>query len=1013
MTSPSFRPASGQNGDARIAAAKPSIDDALAAACERFRSQWQSGAGPTIEQELSNLPEDARPLMLHRLLVLEIAEARAAGHSLDLTALRRRFPQDRSIVDGAWEESWRTKPSPLTVGPGLRAVTGSNDTTSPHTDPAVTSPSDTSAVEADTITTATRYSRLRQHRKGGMSILRIAHDEDLDRETVVKSLRPEYENGEEFRRQLLAEASITGKLDHPGIVPVYGVGQKWDGTPFYTMRRIVGEDLHSHIEHHHAARRGETSASQAGTSPALDLRDLVEHLVDACNTIAYAHDAGVLHLDVKPQNIMVGRYGETFVVDWGLARPYDRSTEFRNEQTVVLRDDLRGGIDAFTRPFVSPEQYFGHPVGPAADIYSLGATLYFLVTGVPGLAGSEPDFDAILRAGKIPTARSRRPDAPKALESICQRAMAPHPAARYPTAKALAADLQAWLRDEPVMAMPERLPDRCLRTIRRHSGIVATAGASLPLIAAAIAAAVLSWSQADRYRTVARQAADAASEARVAKDEATSQRNLADARFEQAVQTFEAIVEPLATANWSNIELFGQLARHVDSFSEAFLAEARGGSSASPPPLQLARIHELRAIAASVSKNRMNLEDMQEAERSLIEALRADADDPELVRRLARNRLLQGQQFFIRERSDVSRAGTRMGTKAILEEARGGFERLKQMQGDAFGLADALLLAEVHHELGRWYLWLADNAPEEAGLTTDSSLEMSLEHFNAGLDVRDRLSRRSTKEDVVRDLARSYGFRGDLYARLGKLSQAREDYTVSEKLREKLFLAKKSNIDYRLQYCRGLANFVSLEMIAPSAPAETLATIERVDKAADMQAQLLEDYRHNTSFEREICRDLAWSLAASAELRLIHGDSEGDAPRQRDEAAKKAADAFLLLDRDTVSDDERLQSKYRYRVLEAEVTGDADRAREAREFFEKVGFEKLEPDSIWSLAVARALTGNDKGAAEAFVRLVNRGGKNRAQYEARFRRGRSLEKIADLPGVPDARERLSRSHASR
>ncbi|MFM7519808.1 MAG: protein kinase domain-containing protein [Planctomycetota bacterium] len=1003
MTTPSSRPA----GTSPVRLASTTLTTAVREACERFRSSWRDGTGPTIEQELADLPADVRPMMLQRLLVIEIAEARAAGHSPDLAALRHRFPQDRSIVDGAWEESWRTEPvSPSRDPLETRGTSGSGDTANAQTDPGATR---APTVASDTMTTATRYTRFRHHRKGGMSILRIAHDEDLDRETVVKTLREEYQDGDAFRRQLLAEASITGKLDHPGIVPVYGVGHDWDGRPFYTMRRIDGEDLHSHVDRHHAASNTGMPAEQV-----LDLRDLVEHLVDACNTIAYAHDAGVLHLDIKPQNIMVGRYGETFVVDWGLARPFERSTEFRNEPTVALREDLRGGLEAFTRPFVSPEQYAGGALGPAADIYSLGATLYFIIAGVTGLRGDEPDFRDRLAAGRVPPARSRRPGVPKALDAICQRAMQAQPSGRYPTAKALAADLQAWLRDEPVSALPERLTDRCLRQVRRHAGIVATAGVALPVVAAAVVAAGVLWRQADREHRNATQSATLALNATRAKEDATLQRKRADARFDAAVNTFEKIANPLATSNWSNVELFGQLARDIDAFSDEFLADSPD-ETASAPPLQLARIRELKAIAASVSNvaGKMNLEDLISAEGALIKAREKDRTDANLVRRLARNKLLQGQQRFRRDREHDPRTDMISTTPRDLEAALTHFEALRSGFGTSLSDSDELLLAEVHHELGRWYLWLVENSSKSAEFTDNECYTKSHKHFTEGLQIRQALYDKSPSEEATRDLARSFGFRGDLYARFGKLADARADYERSETLRERCLNNRRANIDYQVQYARGLANFVALELIDVTDLDNVNKTIERLKQAAKIQEKLLAEYRHNGSFVREIRRDLAWSYAATAELYLLLGAHDAADGLSLEDAATYAKKAFDLLDEVQNPDDETRRSKYRYRVLLAEARRDADVARDAKKFFEDRNVENMDPDSIWALTVARALTEDDKGASDAFDRLVNRGGKNRAQYEARFQAGGSLARIADMPDVVEKRKTLEAQPSTR
>jgi tetratricopeptide (TPR) repeat protein/tRNA A-37 threonylcarbamoyl transferase component Bud32 len=853
------------------------------------------------------------------------------------------------------------------------------------------------------MTTATRYTRFRHHRKGGMSILRIAHDEDLDRETVVKTLREEYQDGDAFRRQLLAEASITGKLDHPGIVPVYGVGHDWDGRPFYTMRRIDGEDLHSHVERHHAASNTGMPAEQV-----LDLRDLVEHLVDACNTIAYAHDAGVLHLDIKPQNIMVGRYGETFVVDWGLARPFERSTEFRNEPTVALREDLRGGLEAFTRPFVSPEQYAGGALGPAADIYSLGATLYFIIAGVTGLRGDEPDFRDRLASGRVPPARSRRPGVPKALDAICQRAMQAQPSGRYPTAKALAADLQAWLRDEPVSALPERLTDRCLRQVRRHAGIVATAGVALPVVAAAVVAAGVLWNQRDRYHRIADEKQRYAARAEEAEKLAKQQSQRADARFEDAVNTFEAIAEPMATENWRNVVVLGEVAGLITKFSGGVLDELAAGDSTDDMTTvrRKARINELKAIAASIG-SQISLEDLREAERLFEEARRAGDDDPIITRRLARNRLLQAYRLF-----NSRDLGTIREALEKLQAACLGFESLLEAGDET---SDQLQLAEVHHELGRCHLWLADNDPTIDGAKeADRRLQESLDEFNRGLQIRDNLHRVKPKDEAVtRDLARSYGFRGDLHVRMGELSKASDDYIESEQLRRTLYTSYKSNIDHRYQLARGLANFVGLQRMDTTADID--AAITSLEEAKEIQRRLRDDYDDNATFRRAVLKDLAASAIALADLRLMKA-TRAEQPDEADLLCRKAdeaaTEAFLALDAIDVVTPDVMRSRAISKVLQAEATRNdgARRAAALRIAFELFkaleGENRHDRQSLWALAVAYGLTDQKAEAIETFQRVLNRGGKDRAQYESRFRTGGSLEQIAGDEAVSKALETL-------
>src|SRR5262249_46500227 len=165
-----------------------------------------------------------------------------------------------------------------------------------------------------------RFRVLRPHARGGLGEVLVARDEELQREVALKQIQDNYADDQESRTRFLMEAEITGGLEHPGIVPVYGLGQYADGRPFYAMRFIRGDSLKDAVERFHAA-------DKPGRDPgerALALRGLLRRFVDVCQAMAYAHSRGVLHRDLKPGNIMIGKYGETLVVDWGLAKPLDQ-----------------------------------------------------------------------------------------------------------------------------------------------------------------------------------------------------------------------------------------------------------------------------------------------------------------------------------------------------------------------------------------------------------------------------------------------------------------------------------------------------------------------------------------------------------------------------------------------------------------------------------------------------------------------------------------------------------------
>jgi serine/threonine-protein kinase len=267
------------------------------------------------------------------------------------------------------------------------------------------------------------------------------------------------------------------------------------------MRFVEGETLKEAIDRYHRGEPGSASDRR------LAFRQLLDHFRAACQAVAYAHSRGVLHRDLKPANILLGKFGETLVVDWGLAKiaGTTEATRTEAEGTLTTAYEPHGEATALgqavgTPAFMSPEQAAGrwNVIGPESDVYSLGATLYYVLTGkVPFTGADHAEVLAKVQRGEFAPPR----EAPRALEAICLKAMALKPEQRYATATALAGDVEHWLADEPVSAYGEPVTLRLARWSRRHRGL--TAGVAGLLVAAVVGLAIgLTAVERERRQTV-------------------------------------------------------------------------------------------------------------------------------------------------------------------------------------------------------------------------------------------------------------------------------------------------------------------------------------------------------------------------------------------------------------------------------------------------------------------------------------------------------------------------------
>lgn len=369
-----------------------------------------------------------------------------------------------------------------------------------------------------------RYAVLRPHAAGGLGQVSVARDAELNREVALKELLDLHADDQNSRSRFLQEAEITGGLEHPGVVPIYGLGQYADGRPYYAMRFIRGDSLRQWIERFHE----QSSKVWTQATDQLQLRRLLARLIDVCNAIEYAHSRGVLHRDIKPSNIMLGQYGETLVVDWGLAKAMgsaatDATTQDLLSPTLpekVLQPQSGSGSaptqmgSAIGTPaFMSPEQAAGRldELGPASDVFSLGATLYMLLTGRTPQEGK--DIGEILmrvQRGMFSKPRELNSAIPRGLEAICLKAMQLSPEDRFKTARQMGEDLEAWLADEPLVALPESIFTRGRRWVKKHRTLVTSGVATLIVALGVSSGGVYMLSQANERERTAKESAVAA-----------------------------------------------------------------------------------------------------------------------------------------------------------------------------------------------------------------------------------------------------------------------------------------------------------------------------------------------------------------------------------------------------------------------------------------------------------------------------------------------------------------------
>jgi WD40 repeat protein len=312
-----------------------------------------------------------------------------------------------------------------------------------------------------------RYEQVAEHARGGLGRIVRAVDKRLGRTVAVKELLRRVGTTPADESRFLREALITARLEHPGIVPVHEAGRWPNGDPYYVMKLVEGRTLKEAI---------------AARSTLRERMGLLEHVIAIADAVGYAHKEGVIHRDLKPSNVIVGEFGETIVVDWGLARDCKQDLP---EPDADLAIAMGSGVETVsgkvvgTPAYMAPEQARGDEVDERADVYAIGTVLYEMLAGAPPHHDDTPQatLDRVLAGPPRPLPLVVT-NVPPELATIVAKAMARLPSERYPNATALAEDLRHFKMGQLVSAHSYTAWSILRKKLSQHRGVVAVAVAS-------------------------------------------------------------------------------------------------------------------------------------------------------------------------------------------------------------------------------------------------------------------------------------------------------------------------------------------------------------------------------------------------------------------------------------------------------------------------------------------------------------------------------------------------------
>jgi serine/threonine-protein kinase len=714
-----------------------------------------------------------------------------------------------------------------------------------------------------------RFQILRPHARGGLGAVFVARDGELNREVALKQILDHHADDPTSRARFVLEAEITGGLEHPGVVPVYGLGSYSDGRPYYAMRFIRGDSLKAAIPAFHAAEDLKCDLGRRS----LALRKLLRRFLDVCNAIDYAHSRGVLHRDIKPANVILGKHGETLVVDWGLAKLLGRADVGAVSEERMLVPSLSSG-SAETLPgsalgtpaYMSPEQASGDldRLGPHSDVYSLGATLYCLLTGKPAVEND--DVGTALRAvqkGAFPLPRQLAPSIDRALEAICLKAMALRPEDRYPSPHALAEDLERWMADEPVTARRDSPAARLQRWARRNRTAVTAAAVALLVALAGTAAVLAVQTNANgNLRAANLRLAIASAKTTKANADLKAANERETARFTlamDAVKLFHGEVSKDLLLKEKQFEqLRTKLLRGAAGFYgklEDLLAGHSDWQSRTALGHAYSELGELTAAIGSKSEALAVFHKALAVRRELAAEPGTDTSvEVDLVRNLLDVGLLQ------QATGDVTRA------QASFEEARGRAESLASTISPDETLRS--LLALSHHRIGGLLIHVGEKAPALRSYERAIAIRQELVHTHPDVS------------DFQNDLASSVGELGMLFRRTGRPAEGLAAMQRAINVQQKLADAHPENAKLQSELAQSLAD-ISMVLNSSNKPRDALVLNQQ---AVAIRTRLADANRGVTRFQSDLAEahDQTGYL-----LQVVGKPAEALAAMQRSRAIRR------------------------------------------------------------------------------------------------------------------------------